>query len=411
MMTENRFVAFDVHKSYVMVAAVNLNKDIILKPRRVNFTHFETWIAKNLRPTDETVLEATTNAWHIHDLLVDKVARVVVAHPYHVKLIAAAAVKTDKRDTLTLARLLAANMIPEVWVPPQVVRDLRALIAHRQRLVSQRTAAKNRLQSVLHRRNLLPPAGAAFSKDNHEWWLKLDLPSSEKLRIKQDLAIINYLNPLLDEVEAELKRLSVTDPWRELVPFLIQLPGIGLIKAMTILSAIGEIERFTSAKKLVGYAGLGGRVHASGKTYRTGSITKQGRKELRSAMVEAAWSAVRSHPHWQAEFERLRYRIGDKKAIVTIGRKLLVVVWHVLTKREADKYALPEKVAAKMQLYGWQLGPDYRGGLTPGQFTRYQLLTLNLGHNLDAIYPGGIKRLIPPADEVPMLKPELRQTA
>ena len=411
MTTEKRFVAFDVHKSYVMVAAVNFNKDIILKPRRVNFTHFETRIAKNLRPTDETVLEATTNAWHIHDLLVDKVARVVVAHPYHVKLIAAAAIKTDKRDTLTLARLLAANMIPEVWVPPQAVRDLRALIAHRQRLVSQRTAAKNRLQSVLHRRNLLPPVGSAFSKDNHEWWLKLDLPSSEKLRIKQDLTIINYLNPLLDEVEAELKRLSVADPWRELVPFLIQLPGIGLIKAMTILSAIGEIERFASAKKLVGYAGLGSRVHASGKTYHTGSITKQGRKELRSAMVEAAWSAVRSNTHWQEEFERLRYRLGDKKAIVAIGRKLLVVVWHVLTKKEADKHALPEKVAAKMQLYGWQLGPDYRDGLTPGQFIRYQLLTLNLGHDLDAIYPGGVKRLIPPAAEVLALKPELHQVA
>ena len=389
-----------------MVAAVNLNKDVILKPRRVNFTHFESWLAKNLRPTDETVLEATTNAWHIHDLLVDKVARVVVAHPYHVKLIAAAAVKTDKRDTLTLARLLSANMIPEVWVPPQEVRDLRALIAHRQRLVSQRTAAKNRLQSVLHRHNLLPPSGTAFSKDHHDWWLKLNLPSSEILRLKHDLTLIDYLNPLLDEVEAELKRLSVADPWRELVSFLIQLPGIGLIKAMTILAAIGEIERFASAKKLVGYAGLGGRVHASGNTYHTGSITKQGRKELRAAMVEAAWSAVRSHPHWQEEFERLRYRLGDKKTIVALARKLLSVVWHVLSKKEADKYALPEKIAAKMQLYAWQLGPDYREGLTPGQFIRYHLLKLNLGHHLQAIYPGGTKRLIPPADEILALKPE-----
>lgn len=117
---------------------------------------------------------------------------------------------------------------------------------------------------------------------------------------------------------------------------------------MTILSAVGEIERFASAKKLVGYAGLGSRVHASGKTYHTESITKQGRKELRAVMVEAAWSAVHSNPHWQDEFERLRYFIGDKKTIVTISRKSLVVIWHVLTKREADKYALPEKVAAKM---------------------------------------------------------------
>ena len=64
-----------------------------------------------------------------------------------------------------------------------------------------------------------------------------------------------------------------------------------------------------------------------------------------------------------------------------------------------------------MQLYGWQLGPDLRDGLTPGQFIRYQLLNLDLGHDLDAIYPGGVKRLIPPADEVLALKPDLSPTA
>jgi transposase len=79
---------------------------------------FEAWARKHLRPTDEVVLEATSNAWYIYDLLQPLVARVVVANPYAVKLIAASLVKTDRRDTLILARLLAANLIPEVWVFP-----------------------------------------------------------------------------------------------------------------------------------------------------------------------------------------------------------------------------------------------------------------------------------------------------
>jgi hypothetical protein len=112
---QKRYFGLDVHKAYIMVAAVNADKQVVLKPQRVSLSHFEHWIDKTLQPNDEVVLEATTNAWYVHDLLVDQGGRVIVAHPYHIKLIAAAAVKTDKRDALTLARLLAANMIPPVY--------------------------------------------------------------------------------------------------------------------------------------------------------------------------------------------------------------------------------------------------------------------------------------------------------
>ena len=105
---------------------------------------------------------------------------------------------------------------------------------------------------------------------------------------------------------------------------------------MTILAAVGDIARFPTSKQLVGYAGLGTRIHASGQVQRSGGITKEGRSELRIAMVEAAWVAVEHHPHWKGEFERLSVRIGKPKAIVAIARKLLVAVWHVLSRRCAD---------------------------------------------------------------------------
>jgi transposase len=225
---------------------------------------------KNLRPTDEVVLEATTNAWYIYDLLEPLVAQVVVCHPPQVKLIAAAFVKTDKKDTMTLAKLLAVGMIPAVWVPPQHVRELRALMNHRQRLIGQQTRTKNRLRSLLQRHHLVPPEGDLFSAAQRSWWNKLELNHSEKLRARQDLIILDQLAPLISEVETEIDRLSVTEPWAEQTPYLLQLPGIGLITAMTILGAIGEIERFPTAKKLVGYAGLGARIHSSGQTHRTG---------------------------------------------------------------------------------------------------------------------------------------------
>ena len=105
---------------------------------------------------------------------------------------------------------------------------------------------------------------------------------------------------------------------------------------MTVLSAIGDIERFPTAKKLVGYAGLGARIHASGQTHKSGGITKQGRKELRTVLIEAAWITIRYDRHWQGQFERLAHRIGRHKAIVAIARKLLVVIWIVSLSRPVE---------------------------------------------------------------------------
>lgn len=291
---QKRYVGLDVHKHYVMVGAVNAAQAVVLPPRKVSLAELEGWAKKHLRPTDEVVLEATTNAWFLYDLLEPLVERVVVCHPPQVKLIAAALVKTDKKDTMTLAKLLSVNLIPPVWVPPTYVRELRALINHRQRLIAPQTRLKNRLRSLLQRHQVVPPGGELFAAANRPWWLGLRLTSSEKLRARQDLVLLDHLGPLISEVETEIERLSLAEPWADLTPYLLQLPGIGLVTAMTILGAIGEIERFPTAKKLIGYAGLGARIHSSGQTHRTGGITKQGRKELRAVLIESACACVLS---------------------------------------------------------------------------------------------------------------------
>jgi transposase len=208
-------------------------------------------------------------------------------------------------------------MIPEVLVPPVPVRELRTLIAHRQRLMSQQTAAKNRLQAVVYRNTLIPPKDGLFTEKSRTWWNELALPASERLRVQHNLDTIAHLSVQIAEAEQELALLSVSEQWFNGAALLIQLSGIGMIGAMTILSAVGNITRFPSAKQLVGYAGLGGKVHASGKTHRGGGITKQGRPELRYTMVEAAWTAVRYYPFWQTRYERLARRIGEMKAITT----------------------------------------------------------------------------------------------
>ena len=401
-----RYLALDLHRDYVVAGAVNARQEIILPPRRIEWAQWDAWRQANLRPTDAVVLEATTNAWSIYDQVAPLVGRAVVAHSALVKLIASAQVKTDPRDVLNLARLLAANWVPEVWVPPVPVRELRSLLAHRQRLIQQRTRTRNRLHSVLHRHNLTPPPGDPFHPDHQAWWQALPVSPTEGLRLRQDWASLAHVAGQIDEVDQEVERLSGNAPWVGQVPFLLQLPGFGLLTTMTILAAVGDITRFPSAKKLVGYAGLGAGVHRSGQTDHGGHITKQGRSELRWVLVEAAWSAVRWHPYWQAEFARLARRRGERRAIVAIARKLLVLAWHVLTEHVADRRAQPEKVAYKLLRWNWRVPHEQRGGLTPGQLVRCQLLQLQLGNDLTELNTGGKKRRLPSADEVRRLKAE-----
>lgn len=263
-----RFVALDIHRTYVVVGAVNRQQTIALTPRRFGFTAFAARAQQHLTTTDAVVLEATANAWQIHDQIKPLVGSVTVAHPLAVKLIASAQVKTDARATIKLARLLAANLVPAVWVPPPHVRELRGLVTHRKRLVQQRTQARNRLHGVLHRHNLTPPEGKLFGPERCAWRQTLDLTPSEKLRVQQDLLLLDSIDALVAQAETALRQLSTTEAWVEQVPFLVQLPGIGVLTAMFLLAAIGEISRFPSAKQLVGYAGLGARVHDSGQTHR-----------------------------------------------------------------------------------------------------------------------------------------------
>jgi transposase len=402
-----RYIAIDAHKHYVMVGGMNALQEMVLPTRRVEMENYPKWAKANLRPGDAVVIEATTNTWTLYDVTLPCVSKVVVAHPLEVKQIANARVKTDKHDVNCLARLLVADLVPEVWVPPVEVRELRTLIAHRQRLVKMRTMTHNRLHSVVHRNNLLPPEGGFFADKNRSWWESLSLSPVEKLQTSQNLAMLDRLESLIAEVDQELARLSTSSPWSEQAPYLLQLPGFGLINAMTILSAIGDITRFPTSKKLVGYAGLGGSVHDSGQSHFTGPITKQGRKELRWALVEAAWIAVEHHPFWKQEFHKLNHHMKTTKAIVAIARRLLVAIWHVMSERIADRKADPEMVAFKLMKWSWQLNDLLRGGLTTRQFVRYQLMQLKLGENLTHIkrtHPISLASI----EEILALKPEPR---
>jgi transposase len=243
------------------------------------------------------VLEATSNAWLLYDQLQPLVAEVVVARLQAVKLIAAARVKTDSRDTIKLARRLSANLIPAVWVPPQEVRELRALVTHRNRLVKPRTQAANRLRSVLQRHTIDAPPGIPFAIRQREWWLALDLPLAEKLRVEAVSELVS--NP----GRADLGERSRT--WPAFAPltrgsnrclFWCNCPGWGFFQLCVSWPPLGKLPGFPRPSISWAMPAKAASVHQSGETNRGGHITKEGRSDLHGVMVEAAWVAVEHHP-------------------------------------------------------------------------------------------------------------------
>jgi len=394
-----RYMALDIHREYVLVGAQNEEQEWVLTPRRVNLEKFPEWAKKNIRAGDIVVLETTTNVWTIYDIVAPLASRVLVANAAEVGEIANARVKTDKEDIKRLLKLLIGGIVPEVWVPPMHVRELRAFVSYRGRLVTTSTMIRNRLQSLLHKHNLM--LSETGLQDQAWWAAQKNISPLEQLQIRQELALLQEVEKLKAAVDEELQRQSTSSTWGKPALQIMQLPGVGFIVAMTVLSAIGDISRFETAKQLVGYAGLGAGVHDSGKTHKEKKITKKGRRELRWAMVEAAWRAVRMSPFWKAEYEKHLHRMRKpNQAIVVIARKLLVAIWHVLSKEETDIHASEEELAYKMLLLSWSLSEEVRMGLTYKQFAKYALMKLGVETDITRFVRRNVPRRLAPTEEV-----------
>jgi len=402
-----RYIALDIHKHYCVVAGVDRDGQVVLQPVRVEHEDLEGWLKKNLLSSDRVVIESTTNAWHVYDLLEPLVAKVLVANPIKVKQIACARVKTDKKDTLILARLLAANLVPTVWVPPKRVRELRQLISQRRKLVGMHTQVVNRMHSVSHRHHLGHPRGKRFQEKDMGWREKL--AGMERFQLDLDLETKKYLKGQINRITEELRRMSQEEPWAEQMLYLMQIPGFGVVTGMTVLAAIGDITRFESPKRLASYSGLVPGVEQSGVKLRGKRITKEGRRELRWAMVEVARRAAQADPYWRQLFTKLERRMKSNQAFVAIARHLLTVVWSVLTHSTSYRNYSDERIAYKYYTWSWQLNEAQRKGLTRPQFVRYYLMRLGIGSELQrvALDPKHPHRLASET-EILTLMPELK---
>jgi transposase len=366
-----RAIGLDVHRDFCEVAivedgAVRSAGRIATTPEQLEL------FGQSLAPTDRVALEVTGSAWELARILEPHVARVVVVSPADTGIRQARA-KTDRLDARKLARLLAAGELDAVWSPDEWTRVLRRRLARREQLVRARSRSKNEIHAVLVRRLVgRPPVSDLFGVKGREWLGRLELPPEEAETVESALRHIEFLDTEIAAVERQIARQALDSPE---VRRLLTVPGVNVICAATFLAAIGDIRRFPTARKVVGYLGLDPRVYQSGsEPARGGRISKQGSPAARWALVEAAWSVVQQPGPLHAFYERIRARRGHGIAAVAVARKLAVLFWCLLTRGEDYAHQQPSLTAKKLRLLEIRAGaPTLKGKHTGVWATRQRM--------------------------------------
>jgi transposase len=342
-----RAIGIDVHRDFCEVA---ISEDGRLRSGgRVDSTpEALELLASSLAADDEVALETTGNALAIARILEGHVARVVVASARELHAIADAKAKTDRLDARTLAKLLAAGMLEGTWLPCEETRALRRRLARRAQLVRQRTRLKNEVHATLYR-NLsgAGPASDLFGTAGRRWLEELELPADERETIEGCLRVLDFLGQEVGHLEVAIADQALRSAE---IRRLVTIPGVNLISAATLVAVIGDVRRFASARKLVGYLGLDPRVRQSGSSpARTGRISKEGAAEARHVLCEAAQAALRTPGPLRAFGQRVSARRGRQVAVVAVARKLASLAWRLLTSGQDYAFASPSRVRLKLR--------------------------------------------------------------
>jgi len=329
-----KFVGVDLHKQTITMCVVDAALKVLARRRFGN------------RPTEPIVqflaglgefaivCEATASyEWFVQ--LVEPLAQqVVLAHPGRLRVIAESTRKSDRLDARILAEMLAEHRIPRSYRPTPRQRAHRRLVRHRTYLTRRITSVRNKIRHILADYNLDRPD--LFTEAGQDYLARQSLASEDRWVIDQlSLERTLYLQQRrgvdrrLAEFAAQGSPQEQADRRR-----LRTIPGVGEVTVEVLLAELAGVERFSSAKKVVSYAGLvPGQRESAGKRKNL-SIEKTGSPLLRWALVQAAWQLVQRSPKWGHIYDRLAQRVGRKKAIIAVTRRLLCVAHTLVLKGE-----------------------------------------------------------------------------
>lgn len=270
----------------------------------------------------ESAYEAGFSGFHLHRVLEKQGIKNLVVHAAGIEVAVGDKVKTDKRDSLKLATLLAAGRLRGITIPSEEREEKRALTRIRNTIVEHKSSVSSQIKALLHQHGLISPA--AKMKVCPKWiqMVKtLQMRPGIKYALDHLVCLWEHLTTQIAEIDQEMAKQAVEDIRLEAV--YKSAPGIGKVGARVLANELEDMVHFLNERQLFSYTGLTPSEHSSGGHVRRGHISRQGKTVIRKVLVLAAWTAIRRNPQLRATFERISARAGGKKAIVAIARRLI----------------------------------------------------------------------------------------
>ena len=248
--------------------------------------------------------------------------------------------KGDRADARHLRELLMVKRLPESWIPPDHILDLRARVRLRHTLSEQRSEWQQRIQATLYHHGC-PQRRQLMIGDGREWLAAQPLPAAAREQVTVALAMIDALEAQIAPLDKELRAYARRQAGCKA---LMAHYGIGALTAVTILAELGDCTRFSSSRQAVRYAGMDITVHQSDQRRAPGHLSRQGPPALRWALFEAAQVACRpSAARTATTTAQAAERLGGNRACLSVARKLLKRSYHTL--RELGEEALAARMS------------------------------------------------------------------
>lgn len=321
-----RYVGIDLHRRRSVIVQMSPEGERLGDPVRIDNDPFElARQAASWGERPEVVLEATYGWYWAADVLIEAGARVHLAHPLGVKGFAYRRVKNDVRDASDLADLLRMGRLPEAWIAPPAVRELREAVRHRCKLVALRSGLKAQVHAVLAKQGVTVAVSDLFGVGGQQLLDGLQLDAAYAARVD---SLRRLIDAFTFEIDVLAQRTATGLRNHRGYQAIQAIDGVGPLLAAVFVAEIGDVTRFPGPQQLCSWAGMTPRHRESDTKVHRGRITKQGNNLVRWAAVEAV-QRVRGGP-----LGVTRVRLADKRganiAKVAAARKLLTLVYYGL---------------------------------------------------------------------------------
>ena len=316
------YIGLDIHKKTIAYCIKRIDGLLVRQGTvAADRTALKKWLTELPGPW-LGAMEATLFTGWVYDFLKPHAVELKVAHPAMLKAITAAKKKNDRADAEKIADLLRVNLLPECHMMSEELRELRRVLRYRTMVVRTAVKMKNKMSG------LLMEVGAQYNKKRlygKKYFSDLlerveDVPDSVKQMLKLSRSGLELFDGVQKKlVGALLKNKAI----RDRVERLMSIPGVGEVTALTWVLEMGEISRFTSARKAISYCGLcSAQKESAGKEQRS-PLSKQRNKHLQTMLIEAAKLAPRWNEQLAAIHEKELARGNRNRATLAVARKLV----------------------------------------------------------------------------------------